>query len=191
MRHATLTLLACLFAISPAMAQELPSLSGTVRDTSGAAIASASVAATNAESGAVRRSVSDGEGRYTFAALPIGRYELLATKPNFRTESRRGIQLDLGTQAVVDLVLEVGEAREEVTVSGSAPPLNTSTAETEGLVGESEVKDLPLNGRSYDQLLTLNPGIVNYTAQRTGGIGISNSAVGNMFTVSGRRPQEN
>src|SRR5208282_5869379 len=51
--------------------------------------------------------------------------------------------------------------------------------------------DLPLNGRSYDQLLTLNPGVVNYTSQRSGGIGTSNSAVGNMFAVSGRRPQEN
>jgi hypothetical protein len=59
------------------------------------------------------------------------------------------------------------------------------------LVGERQVKDLPLNGRSYDQLLTLNPGIVNYTSQRAGGIGTSNSVVGNMFSASGHRPQEN
>ena len=59
------------------------------------------------------------------------------------------------------------------------------------MVSERQVKDLPLNGRSYDQLLTLNPGVVNYTSQRAGGIGTSNSVVGNMFAVSGRRPQEN
>ena len=53
------------------------------------------------------------------------------------------------------------------------------------------MKNLPLNGRSYDQLLTLNPGVVNYTSQRAGGIGTSNSVVGNMFSASGRRPQEN
>ena len=66
-----------------------------------------------------------------------------------------------------------------------------TTEDISGLVGERQVKDLPLNGRSYDQLLTLNPGIVNYTSQRAGGIGTSNSVVGNMFAVSGRRPQEN
>jgi hypothetical protein len=58
-------------------------------------------------------------------------------------------------------------------------------------MGKREVKELPLNGRSYDQLLTLNPGIVNYISQRAGGIGTSNSVVGNMFSASGRRPQEN
>ena len=60
-----------------------------------------------------------------------------------------------------------------------------------GLVSEQQVKDLPLNGRSYDQLLTLNPGVVNYSSQRAGGTGASNSVVGNMFAVSGHRPQEN
>jgi len=59
------------------------------------------------------------------------------------------------------------------------------------LVGERQVKDLPLNGRSYDELMALNPGVVNYSSQRSGGIGTSNSAVGNMFAVVGRRPQEN
>ena len=66
-----------------------------------------------------------------------------------------------------------------------------TTDDTSGLVGERQVKDLPLNGRSYDQLLTLNPGTVNYTSQRAGGTGTSNSELGNMFSVSGHRPQEN
>jgi hypothetical protein len=66
-----------------------------------------------------------------------------------------------------------------------------TTEDVSGLVGERQVKDLPLNGRSYDQLLTLNPGVVNYTSQRAGGVGTSNSVVGNMFAASGRRPQEN
>jgi len=60
-----------------------------------------------------------------------------------------------------------------------------TTEDISGLVGERQVKDLPLNGRSYDQLLTLNPGIVNYTSQRSGSIGTSNSVLGSMFAVSG------
>ena len=69
--------------------------------------------------------------------------------------------------------------------------MNTTTQSTSGLIEERQVKELPLNGRSYDELLTLNPATVNYTGQRSGGIGTSNSSVGNMFAVSGRRPQDN
>ena len=74
---------------------------------------------------------------------------------------------------------------------GVARLVNLSTQQTSGLVSERQVKDLPLNGRSYDQLVALNPGMVNYTSERSGGVGTSNSSVGNMFAVSGRRPQEN
>src|SRR5262249_11275 len=78
-----------------------------------------------------------------------------------------------------------------VTVVETPNAVNLSTDQISGLVGEREVKELPLNGRSYDGLMALNPGIVNYSSQRSGGVGSSNSAVGNMFAGSGRRPQEN
>ncbi len=97
----------------------------------------------------------------------------------------------LGQRAAVDLKLTVGEIQQTIQVEETAIQLGVTTAEFSGLVGEQQVKDLPLNGRSYDQLLTLNPGVVNYTSQRAGGIGTSNSVVGNMFSASGRRPQEN
>jgi len=69
--------------------------------------------------------------------------------------------------------------------------VHATTQDISGLVGEKEVKALPLNGRSYDLLLTLNPGIVNFTWEKTGGIGVSNSTTGNNFAVSGNRPQQN
>ncbi len=69
--------------------------------------------------------------------------------------------------------------------------VGVNTADINGLVGEKQVKDLPLNGRSYDELLTLNPSVVNFTWEKTGGIGVSNSTVGNNFAVSGNRPQQN
>jgi hypothetical protein len=87
--------------------------------------------------------------------------------------------------------LQLGEVRQQVTVTGEAPSVSATPTATSGLVGERQVKDLPLNGRSYDELLTLNPGVVNFTWEKTGGVGISNSTVGNMFSISGNRPQQN
>jgi hypothetical protein len=88
--------------------------------------------------------------------------------------------------------LQLGTVRSEITVTGDAPIVNTTTQDISGLVGEQATKDLPLNGRSFDLLLPLNPGIVNFTSQKTGGIaGISNSSTANNFAVSGNRPQQN
>src|SRR5581483_8611700 len=91
----------------------------------------------------------------------------------------------------LDFVLGVAKLQQQVEVDAAGETVNVSTQLTAGLIDEREVKELPLNGRSYDELLTLNPGAVNYTGERSGGIGTSNSSVGNMFAVSGRRPQDN
>ena len=97
----------------------------------------------------------------------------------------------VGQDATVDLSLPVGNVSEQVTVEGDASMVNATTQDISGLIGEKEVKELPLNGRSYDLLLTLNPGIVNFTGEKTGGIGVSNSTTGNNFSLSGNRPQQN
>ncbi len=80
---------------------------------------------------------------------------------------------------------------EQVKVTGDAALVNTTTQDISGLIGYQEIKDLPLNGRSFDLLLTLNPGIVNFTSQKTGGTGVSNSTTANNFSASGQRPQQN
>ena len=69
----------------------------------------------------------------------------------------------VGQEAVVSLRLDIGELAQEVTVAGGTPVVNTTTSSVSGLVGEREVKDLPLNGRSFDNLMTLNPGAINYS----------------------------
>lgn len=76
-------------------------------------------------------------------------------------------------------------------MTADVPIVDLTTQDISGLVGETQVKELPLNGRSYDLLLTLNPGVVNFTSEKTGGIGVSNSTTGNNFAVSGNRPQQN
>jgi hypothetical protein len=175
----------------PARAQVSASVSGTIRDPSGAALPGVTLTAKNVETGLVRGVMTDQQGRYDLVSLPVGRFEVSAEKNGFRTEVRRGITLAVGQEAMVDWILQLGEVKQQITVTGEAPAVNATTSEISGLVGERQIKDLPLNGRSYDELLTLNSGVVNFTWEKTGGVGISNSAVGNMFSVSGNRPQQN
>jgi hypothetical protein len=172
-------------------AQGEAGISGVVTDSTGAAIPGAAVKVQNVATGAVRNVATDAAGRYDVPLLPIGNYSVTAEQPGFRSESKTGITLTVGQRATVDISLPLGEVEQKVTVTEVPKTVETSTEDTSGLVSQNQVKDLPLNGRSYDQLLVLNPGIVNYTSQKSGGIGTSNSVVGNMFAVSGRRPQEN
>jgi hypothetical protein len=145
----------------------------------------------NLETGAARTTVTEEAGRYQVFSLPVGQYEVQVTKQGFAEEIRTGIRLLVGQEASVDVTLQVGEVTQGIEVNADAPVVSLTTADTSGLVGEQQVKNLPLNGRSYDLLLTLNPGIVNFTWEKTGGIGISNSTTGNNFAVSGNRPQQN
>jgi hypothetical protein len=179
------------FVSLSASAQSDASLSGIVQDATGAGIQGATISIKNLEVGTQREVETDSDGRYHAPSLAVGRYELTADKTGFRTEHRTGITLVVGQRAEVDLTLQVGNVHQTVEVSSEPAIVVVATEDTSGLVGERQVKELPLNGRSYDQLLTLNPGIVNYTSQRAGGVGTSNSVVGNMFSASGHRPQEN
>ena len=167
------------------------SIWGTVKDSSGDGIPAASVTVKNLETGAARKLVTDDSGRYVAPSIAVGRYEVTADKEGFSSQVKTGIDLVVGQTSTVDLTLPVGEVRQVVTVEETPSPVSVSTQQTSGLVNERQVKELPLNGRSYDNLMSLNPGVVNYTSERSGGVGTSNSAVGNMFVVSGRRSQEN
>ena len=179
-----------LCAVVSAHAQGAASIGGTIVDSSGSAIPEASVKVTNVETGAARTLVTDEAGRYEASLLEVGNYEVSAEKTGFEPSQAR-LALVLGQRAAVDLTLSVAGLTQNVQVQETAIAVNATTEDISGLVSERQVKELPLNGRSYDQLLTLNPGVVNYSSQRAGGIGTSNSVVGNMFSVSGRRPQEN
>lgn len=174
-----------------AQAQVTASIKGLITDPSGATVPSARVTVQNMETGVLRNAVSDGYGRYLVLALPVGLYEVTVSKSGFQDSKRSGIELNVGQEANIDVRLQVSELKAVVTVSEDAPIVSTSTSDISGLVGAKEIKQLPLNGRSYDLLLPLNPGIVNFTSQKTGGTGISNSSTGNNFAVSGNRPQQN
>ena len=176
---------------STAPAQVSAGLSGTVSDQSGAVVSAARVTAKNADTGAGRSALSDATGHYYFSSLPLGDYEIRAEKTGFADAIRRGVRLVVGQSATVDLELKVGDSSQQLTVNGDAPLVGVTTVAVAGLVSERQIKDLPLNGRSYDELLSLNPGVVNFTWEKTGGIGVSNSTAGNNFAASGNRPQQN
>lgn len=167
------------------------SIGGTVRDSSGAAVSGAVVTVKNLETGAARTLTTANDGRFSAPSVPVGEYSVSVARDGFQTQERTGVSLVVGQSLQLDFDLGVGAVREEILVDATGAGVNTTTQQTAGLIDERQVKELPLNGRSYDELLTLNPASVNYTAERSGSIGTSNSSVGNMFAVSGRRPQDN
>ena len=185
------TTVLALFLPPRAAAQTSSSLSGVITDPSGATVAAARITVRNVNTGIDRTTTTDSAGRYQVFSLPVGDYEIVADKQGFAESTRTGVHLVVGQDAAADIALRVGEIQEKITIDADAAAVNLTTADISGLVAEEQVKDLPLNGRSFDLLLTLNPGIVNFTTQKTGGVGVSNSTVGNNFAVSGNRPQQN
>jgi Carboxypeptidase regulatory-like domain len=175
----------------PVHAQVAASIAGIVTDPSGAPVPAATVTTKNLETGAVRSATTDGTGRYLILSLAVGQYEVRVTKAGFKEEVRSGIQLAIGQEARVDLNLQVGAVTTQIIVTSDASFVSTTTSDISGLVGARQIKELPLNGRSYDLLLPLNPGVVNFTSEKTGGTGISNSTTANNFAVEGNRPQQN
>ncbi len=180
--------LAMVFAAAPLHAQVSAAISGKVVDASGSAVNGAVITVKSLETGATRTVMTDGEGDFRALSLPLGPQSVKVEKPGFKTVVRTGIRLDVGQEAVVNFKLEVGDVVQQVTVSEEAPLVNITTSPVSGMVGEAEVKDLPLNGRSLDNLITLNPGTVNYSGMKSANTSTTN---GNTFAVAGRRTSEN
>lgn len=166
-------------------------IGGAVHDATGGTLSGAKVEVRQLETGATRTLSTSAEGLFNAPSLPVGHYSVTVTLEGFSPETQSGIELTLGQSLHLDFALGVAKVNQEVEVDATGETVNTTTQSTSGLIEERQVKELPLNGRSYDELLTLNPATVNYTGERSGGIGTSNSSVGNMFAVSGRRPQDN
>src|SRR6059036_2659863 len=160
---------------------------GVVKDTTGALIPGVSITIKHTETGQTRTAISSETGDYNVPLLPVGAYELTTTMPGFKQQVRSGINLVVGQQAVINLTLEVGAVAEQVTITEEAPLVNTTLSSTSGLITEQQIKELPLNGRSFDQLLALNVGVANNTSNMGGGTGGGFPA----FSVAGHRQETN
>jgi Carboxypeptidase regulatory-like domain len=166
-------------------------IAGDVVDPGNASVVGATVQIRNEETGGVRQLITSQGGAFSAPSIPVGTYSITVNREGFAPLKRTGIALTVGQSIQLHLALTVGNVEQVVTVVDTPAAVDTSTLQTQGLVDERQVKELPLNGRSFDQLLQLNPASVSYTTQRSGGVGTSNSSVGNMYSISGRRPQDN
>lgn len=164
-------------------------ISGVVKDSSGAVVPEAAVTVKNLDTGIVRTVTCDAAGRYHASNLGLGNYEVQAEVAGFQKEVRSGINITVGREAVVDFSLSVGDVTQSVQVTGEAPLIDTSSAAITGLVDETTIRELPLNGRSFDQLVLLQTGsILARRANTTGGSVLSG---GSKVSIAGARPTQN
>src|SRR2546425_12009205 len=135
---------------------------GALSDESGARLPGVTVTITHLDTGIVRSVTTDEAGRYRAPSLGLGNYEVKAELVGFRTAVRTGIQLTVAEEAVVNVTLSVGTVSEQVKVTGEAPLVEITSAALSGLVDDKKIRDLPLNGRSFEQLAFLQPGVTPY-----------------------------
>ncbi|MEE2822089.1 MAG: TonB-dependent receptor, partial [Acidobacteriota bacterium] len=160
---------------------------GTVTDETGGILPGVEVTVTNVDRGETRLAISDDEGRYRVPEVIPGNYEIAAALTGFQTAVRSGITMTVNRQARVDLVLSIGAITERVVVTGEAPAVDTASSTIAGLVDESKIRDLPLNGRSFSDLVTLQMG----TFELPTGASNSASGFGTKISISGARPSAN
>ena len=180
MQTPTLRFRSAFFALfiltAAALAQDTATLTGTVRDNTGAVIPGAAVALANVATGEARQLKTNSAGEYVGAALPPGRYDLTVTAAGFRTYQAQGVTLRVAQNARIDVNMQVGSAHEEVTVHGEGlAQVNTQSSELGGTITGKEVTQLQLNGRNFTQLITLVPGVSNQTGQDEGVVGVEGS----------------
>ena len=179
---------AILWSGIPLAAQVTATITGRITDPSGAGVGDASITVKSTETGASRRAVTNNLGNYRLDSLPLGPTELRVEKDGFKPLEQRGVDLVAGQDQSINLKLEVGQRTDQITVVEGIPTVNITTSPISGLVTEQQVKDLPLNGRSLDVLITTNPGALNYSAYKSPQTTTSD---GNTVSVAGRRPGDN
>jgi hypothetical protein len=184
-----LVVLVCVSVSSPVWAQaETATITGTVTDTSNAALVGAKVKATNVATNVGQATVTDSQGRYSIPALPVGTYSVEATQPGFQTVVQSGITLSVGATVVVNLSLPVGEVSQTVSVESQVSQVQTQTSSVSTLISPQQMRQLPLNGRNFEQLLSLAPGVTTIAPA------LNNFVVGrlygamNNYSVAGSRP---
>ena len=166
--RATFVLGAVVALSFPGFAQTGGQVTGLVTDPSGSVILGATVTITNSQTNVARKTVTNSAGSYAFPALQPDVYNVKAEMPGFKGEVREGVELQVEQIARIDFHLEIGAATQTVEVSGGAPVLDTESATVGTVIDNDRIVGLPLNGRSFTQLIALSPN-VSYNSVANGG----------------------
>jgi len=181
---------ACLLVFGGSLsAQEITgTLSGTVTDSSGAAVPGASVTILRIESGATRKTVTSDAGIFFFNSLPIGTYKVTVEKAGFKSSETSNVALHVNDKLDLPIKLDVGNVSEKVLVSGEIPLLQTESAELSTLIASQQINDLPLNGRNFNQLVDLVPGVAPDNGRVNSGVGLNSDT---SVSISGAQSNSN
>lgn len=187
MKRWSLVLCLCL-ASSIALAQSTnATISGGVTDPQGNLIPNAEVVIANDATGVLYSAKTNGSGMYLVPILPPGHYHVQVSKPGFKTIIKADVLLNVQSAVALNFTLPIGATSESVTVDASTPALNTTDASVSTVVDQKFVANIPLNGRSFQDLISMTPGVVTQTPQNTSqGVGVSGD-----FSVNGQRTQSN
>jgi hypothetical protein len=156
------SVLACFLSLPAAAQTTTGRILGTVTDSTGATVTGAVVTVTDVERGAVRTFSTESGGGYTASNLQPGQYKVRVEAKGFKTVERTNVKLEVASDAVVDVALQPGNIVDVVTVTEEVPLINVTSATLGGTLSNAEINDLPLNGRNYENLLQLRPGVVRY-----------------------------
>ena len=198
---AGLTLLLATLDPGHLRAQEITgTISGTITDSSGAVIPDASVTVANISTKAERTTSTTSAGVFFFTSLPIGDYILTVAKEGFKQYRRPGIHLDVNQKLSFDIALELGATTQQITVTSEVAAVETSTGAVSNLIGSDQTQALPLNGRAFNQLVDLVPGVAPDSGRVGGGVGLfsdtavsvnGNQSNSNTFLVDGVYNEDN
>jgi hypothetical protein len=178
----------------PLASAQLPTatISGVVKDPTGAVIPGVAVVVTNADTGISRSGQTGSDGSYRFPALQVGTYDVRAEHPGFQATVQQGLRISVGDEAVLNFTLEVGAVTETVSVTAEASLVNTTSGTLGSLVNSETITDLPLDGRNWNDLTLLQVGVNQLRQSDTSGTlnGTQFSANGapvrsNLFTIDG------
>ncbi len=191
------TLPLALLLVASAAAAQLSggSLSGTVTDPTGAAVAGAAITIEKMDTHEVRHVESSSSGLYSAPNLTPGTYRLTVQMHGFSTTEHPGILIEVGASVVIDVQLSLGATEQKVEVRGDAPVVETASSDIGAVNNGQTVRELPLNGRDWTSLAALQPGVAIIRTEAAVGAGLANTrgnrGLGQMMSIGGNRPEQN